>query len=95
MSDEPKKIRVKLNKKLEPFGGLVDPDAKKNPKMMCRANYNKSGYMEVYETGFVRSRLESGELIKVEPVQEGGSGGGSGAPKGDTSKGKNKGQNNK
>ncbi len=65
------KIKVRLNKTLEPFGGLVDPDAKKNPKLICKANYGKQGFMEVYETDFVRSRLESGELIKVEAVTQG------------------------
>lgn len=64
------KIKVRLNKTLEPFGGLVDPNAKKNPKLICKANYGKKGFMEVYETDFVHSRLESGELIKVEAVAQ-------------------------
>ena len=58
------RVKIKLNKKMEKRNlQLTDPQT---GQMFAKAKYNKSGFMVVPETKFVKARLAVGELIKVE-----------------------------
>lgn len=65
----PKKIKVRLNPLLEPRQGLHDPDTKRNPQVICKANYDDGDGMTIYETGFARARIDGGDLLEVKLKQ--------------------------